>query len=235
MSLPAPLEDVLIGSTLPVKRNAQQQDKQGQMRAHSKTAEELQELKQACKKECLELDELYEFVRDCTRCELCESRNQLVFGWGNPQADIMIVGEAPGANEDKSGRPFVGASGKNLDAYLEALSCTREDIYIANILKCRPPSNRNPRADEIALCAPFLREQIRAIQPRYLITLGNFATKFVLKTERGITELHGKFFELGSYTVMPSFHPAAALYDRKKHPLIQEDFERLAQHMHKGE
>lgn len=205
------------------------------MRAYSKTQEELKTLKQLKNKEVLSLGELEHMIENCQRCELCESRTQPVFGWGNPQAALMIVGEAPGAQEDKSGRPFVGASGKSLDGYLKALSCTRDDIYIANVLKCRPPSNRNPKAEEIAVCAPFLREQIRSIQPRYLITLGNFATKFILKTERGITELHGKFFELGNYLVMPSFHPAAALYDRKKQPLIQEDFERLAQYMQKGE
>ncbi|MEG2557997.1 MAG: uracil-DNA glycosylase, partial [Raoultibacter sp.] len=133
------------------------------------------------------LEELRMQVEACQKCALAQGRTQTVFGAGDPNARVMIIGEAPGKNEDLQGEPFVGAAGKYLNELLGYAGLVREDIFIANVLKCRPPSNRNPLPEEIELCAPFLREQTRTIDPDIIVTLGNFATKFILKTDRGIT------------------------------------------------
>lgn len=173
------------------------------------------------------LDELQRQAEQCHRCPLGDTRNHLVFGAGNPHARVMIVGEAPGKNEDLQGVPFVGAAGHTLDGLLELADLTRDEVYIANVLKCRPPGNRDPRPEEIQECTPFLREQTRTINPDFIVTLGNFATKFILKTDRGITSMHGKLFRAGRFKVFPIFHPAAALYDRSKMDSLQEDFRNL--------
>lgn len=175
------------------------------------------------------LEAIRDLLGDCHRCPLGETRTNLVFGVGNPHARVMFIGEAPGKNEDLTGEPFVGKAGKGLDALLERAGIRREDVYIANVLKCRPSENRNPRPDEIAVCAPFLREQIRSVWPDVIVTLGNFATKFVLKTDAGITHLRGKVFEQGHFKVLPVFHPAAAIYDRSKTALLERDFELLGE------
>lgn len=174
------------------------------------------------------LNELREQVSACHKCPLAEGRTQTVFGEGNPNARVLIIGEAPGKNEDLQGVPFVGAAGKKLDALLEIAGLDRErDVFIANVLKCRPPSNRDPKAEEIEMCSPFLREQTRTIDPQVIVTLGNFATRFILKTEVGITQLHGKVQHAGKFTVFPIYHPAAAIYDRKKQDALEEDFATL--------
>jgi len=173
------------------------------------------------------LDELRAQVAACRRCPLCEGRTQTVFGVGNPEARVLIVGEAPGKNEDLQGEPFVGAAGKYLDELLGFAGLRREEVYIANILKCRPPSNRDPRPEEIQLCTPYLREQTRTVDPEIIVTLGNFATKFVLKTDRGITGLHGQLHQAGKFKVFPVFHPAAALYDSSKKVALEDDFTTL--------
>ncbi len=173
------------------------------------------------------LEELRELVGDCHRCTLGDTRSTLVFGVGDPHARVMFVGEAPGRNEDLQGEPFVGAAGKFLDELLGEAGLRRDEVYIANVLKCRPPGNRDPLPEEIETCTPFLREQIRLISPRVLVTLGNFATKFVLKTDTGITRLHGSPQRAGRFVVLPSFHPAAALYDRTKQDALREDFRKL--------
>ncbi len=174
------------------------------------------------------LNELREQVSACHKCPLADGRTQTVFGAGNPNARVMIIGEAPGKNEDLQGVPFVGAAGKKLDALLAIAGLDRErDVFIANVLKCRPPSNRDPKAEEIEVCTPFLREQTRTIDPQVIVTLGNFATKFILKTEVGITQLHGKIQHAGKFTVLPIYHPAAAIYDRKKQDALEEDFATL--------
>lgn len=174
------------------------------------------------------LNELCEQVSACHKCPLAEGRTQTVFGEGNPNARVLIIGEAPGRNEDLQGVPFVGAAGKKLDALLEITGLDRErDVFIANVLKCRPPSNRDPKVEEIEMCSPFLREQTRTIDPQVIVTLGNFATKFILKTEVGITQLHGKVQHAGKFTVFPIYHPAAAIYDRKKQVALEEDFATL--------
>lgn len=174
------------------------------------------------------LNELREQVSACHKCPLAEGRTQTVFGEGNPNARVLIIGEAPGRNEDLQGVPFVGAAGKKLDALLEIAGLDRErDVFIANVLKCRPPSNRDPKAEEIEMCSPFLRDQTRTIDPQVIVTLGNFATRFILKTEVGITQLHGKVQHAGKFTVFPIYHPAAAIYDRKKQVALEEDFATL--------
>lgn len=148
----------------------------------------------------------------CTECGLAETRNNVVFGAGDPSARLMFVGEAPGKNEDLQGEPFVGAAGRLLDELLAEIDIAKSDVYIANVLKCRPPGNRDPRPDEIDSCKGYLREQIRMINPEVVVTLGNFATKLLLRTETGITRLRGQRYDwwLGAVLV-PTFHPAAAL------------------------
>ncbi len=170
------------------------------------------------------LEEIRDLLGDCKRCGLSEVRNNIVFGKGNPHARILIIGEAPGKNEDLEGKPFVGKAGKDLDKYLLEAGIDPNDIYIANVVKCRPPENRNPKAEEISTCTPFLREQIRSIWPDFIVTLGNFSSKFVLKTDKGITALRGQVFEIGHFKVLPIFHPAAAIYDRSKADYIKQDF-----------
>ena len=170
------------------------------------------------------LEVLREQVASCRLCPLCDGRTQTVFGVGNPEARVMFVGEAPGKNEDLQGEPFVGAAGKNLNELLALAGLKREDIYIANVLKCRPPGNRDPRPEEIQLCTPYLREQTRTISPDFIVTLGNFATKFILKTEVGITRLHGTCQMAGRFKVFPVYHPAACIYDVRKREQLENDF-----------
>jgi DNA polymerase len=158
------------------------------------------------------LEELKSRALVCTLCSLAETRTQVVFGVGDPRARLMFVGEAPGQNEDLQGEPFVGAAGKLLDTLLGEIGLARSEVYIANVLKCRPPGNRDPRPNEIDSCKGYLREQIRLISPEVVMTLGNFATKLLLNTETGITRLRGVPHQwwLGAMLV-PTFHPAAAL------------------------
>lgn len=173
------------------------------------------------------LEEALDGVFGCHRCTLAETRTNVVPGDGAHHAKVMFIGEAPGKNEDLQGKPFVGAAGHTLDAMLERIGLKREDVYIANILKCRPPNNRDPRPDEIQACTPWLREQIKAVHPTVLVTMGNFATKFVLQTTTGITRLRGQVQVTGPFRVIPTFHPAAAIYDRTKLSALEEDFDLL--------
>ena len=152
-----------------------------------------------------------------------------MFGDGSPDARVLIVGEAPGKNEDLQGKPFVGAAGKYLDELLGIAGLSRGDVFIANVLKCRPPGNRDPRPEEIQACADYLRGQTRAIDPEYIVTLGNFATKFILRTETGITRLRGRLQRAGRFKVFPVFHPAAAIYDQSKRPVLEDDFAKLGE------
>ena len=177
--------------------------------------------------EKLPLDEIRAQVENCHACSLCETRTNTVFGDGDPHARVLIVGEAPGKNEDLQGKPFVGAAGKFLDELLEEAGLKREEVFIANVLKCRPPSNRNPQADEIEACAPFLREQTQSIDPWIIVTMGNFATQFILRTGTGITRLRGTVQQTGRFVVLPVFHPAAAIYDRSKRDVLLEDFRQV--------
>ena len=167
----------------------------------------------------------------CTRCALAQGRTQVVFGSGSPNADIMFVGEAPGFHEDQQGVPFVGQAGKLLDKLLGGIGLTRADVFVANVLKCRPPGNRDPLPEEIAACEPHLFRQIELIQPTLVATLGNFATKLLSGKPAGITKVHGYEQEvtLGSRTVLlyPLFHPAAALYTPSMLKVLEEDFARI--------
>jgi DNA polymerase len=173
------------------------------------------------------LDDIQRELADCHRCPLSETRTNIVFGVGNPTAEVMFIGEAPGKQEDLGAEPFIGAAGQYLNTLLALAGLKREEIYIANVLKCRPPENRDPRPDEIEVCTPFLREQVKAIAPDILVTLGNFATRFILKTDRGITGLRGQVHITGRFSVLPIFHPAAAIYDRSKEPIMEDDFRLL--------
>ncbi|MDQ1519647.1 MAG: uracil-DNA glycosylase [Actinomycetota bacterium] len=152
---------------------------------------------------------------DCTRCALANGRTQVVFGVGRADADLMFVGEGPGQQEDQQGIPFVGRAGQLLTQLIEGIGLTRDDVYIANVVKCRPPGNRDPLPDEIAACSPWLDRQLELIAPRVVVTLGNFATKLLLQTKDGITKLRGREFpyrRAGNDAVLvPTFHPAATL------------------------
>jgi uracil-DNA glycosylase len=172
-------------------------------------------------------------VSSCTHCRLSQGRTQVVFGAGNPTADLMFVGEAPGFHEDQQGIPFVGAAGKLLEKLLAGIGLQRSDVYIANVLKCRPPGNRDPQPDEIESCEPHLFRQIEIIQPKLVATLGNFATKLLSGKPTGITRVHGEeqWTTLGGNKVLlyPLYHPAAALYTPAMLKILEEDFARLPQ------
>jgi uracil-DNA glycosylase len=158
------------------------------------------------------LAELRLAAESCTACSLAETRTTVVFGSGASDADLMFVGEAPGKNEDLQGEPFIGAAGRLLDQLLDEAGIARERVYIANVLKCRPPGNRDPRPDEIAACKGYLRSQMELVDPAVIVTLGNFATKLLLKTETGITRLRGTSYPWWRDKVLvPTYHPAAAL------------------------
>ena len=167
----------------------------------------------------------------CTRCRLAQGRTQVVFGAGNPSADLMFVGEAPGFHEDKQGVPFVGQAGKLLEGLLAGVELRREDVYIANVLKCRPPGNRDPQPDEIEACEAHLFRQVELVRPIVVATLGNFATKLLSGKPLGITRVHGYEQEttLGGRSVLlyPLYHPAAALYTPRMLQVLEQDFARL--------
>lgn len=159
----------------------------------------------------LRFNELRTTALACTACRLSEERTQVVFGDGDPEADVVFVGEAPGQHEDEQGVPFVGRSGQLLDRLLGEIGLERTDVYIANVVKCRPPGNRDPRPDEIDACKAYLSEQLLLIDPKVVVTLGNFSSKLLLKTETGITRLRGTAYEWWGRRLVPTFHPAAAL------------------------
>ena len=177
------------------------------------------------------LQALGEQVSGCTRCRLAQTRTQVVFGVGDAHADLMFVGEAPGFHEDKQGLPFVGQAGKLLDKLLAGIGLERSQVYVANVLKCRPPGNRDPAPDEIESCEPHLFRQIELIEPRVVATLGNFATKLLSGKQTGITRVHGVEQEttIGGCQVLlyPLYHPAAALYTPRMLEVLQQDFARL--------
>jgi DNA polymerase len=158
------------------------------------------------------LEELAAKASACTRCRLAEGRTNVVFGTGDPAAELMLVGEGPGAEEDRRGLPFVGRSGQLLDRLLlEELGWTRERCYIANVTKCRPPNNRDPLPDEVEACSPYLEEQLAIVDPKVVVTLGNFAARLLLRTGEGVTRLRGRAYPFRRGVLVPTFHPAAAL------------------------
>ena len=166
-------------------------------------------------------------INDCNQCELHEGRTRFVFGSGNAAAELMFVGEAPGKNEDLKGLPFVGRAGKILDDLLESIDMNRKEIFIANVLKCRPPGNRDPKTDEISTCKEYLFEQIDIIDPKIICTLGKYSTQLILDTSHGISGLRGKMFHRDGRTILPINHPAAVLYNPSRIEILQKDFLRI--------
>jgi len=164
-----------------------------------------------------------EELGDCQRCKLARGRTNLVFGVGNPEAHLVFVGEAPGADEDAQGEPFVGKAGQLLNKMIEAMGYRREDVYICNVVKCRPPGNRNPEPDEIEACEPFLKKQLAALRPRVIVTLGKFAAQCLLRDETPISRLRGNFRTYEGVQLMPTFHPAYLLRDPSKKKETWED------------
>ena len=170
---------------------------------------------------------LREEIGDCTRCALCRNRKNIVFGEGSSEAELMFIGEGPGRDEDMQARPFVGSAGKLLTSLIEKMGMTRERVYIANIVKCRPPGNRDPEEDEIATCRPFVQKQIEIIRPKVIITLGRVSTQALLNTKVPISRLRGTFCEHRGIPVMPTFHPAYLLRNPKDKWLTWDDVQKV--------
>lgn len=181
----------------------------------------------ATKKSAKTLEEIRAEIGDCKRCRLCEGRTHIVFGVGNPKAQLMFVGEGPGRDEDIQGEPFVGRAGQLLNKIIEAMEIKRSDVYIGNVAKCRPPENRAPLPDEAATCIPFLHQQIEVIQPKVIVCLGAVATKYLLQTERSISQLRGEWQELKGIKVMPTFHPAFLLRNPERKKEVWEDMKKV--------
>ena len=184
------------------------------------------------------LKQVYLEAHECTRCQLHATRTTVVFGSGNADAELMFIGEAPGANEDKQGIPFVGQAGKLLDKLLGEIGRTRQDVWVCNVLKCRPPGNRDPMPKEIETCEPYLRRQVELIEPTMICTLGNFATKLLRGDPTGISRLHGhaETITIGARSVRlyPIYHPAAALYTPSMLEALRADFERIPEILELG-
>ncbi|MBZ4688345.1 MAG: uracil-DNA glycosylase [Clostridia bacterium] len=173
------------------------------------------------------LQELKEYCLKCNKCPLREGCKQVVFGEGNPEADIMLIGEGPGAREDELGMPFVGAAGQLLDKILAAIDLKREEVYIANVVKCRPPGNRVPTRKEAAVCKPYLEAQVAIIQPKIVVCMGASAARYFLDYQGGITSIRGRWIEKDGLMVMPTFHPAALLRDASKKKPAWLDFQKV--------
>ena len=175
------------------------------------------------------LEEIRKELGDCKRCKLHRTRTTIVFGEGNKKAKLMFIGEGPGYDEDVQGRPFVGKAGQLLTKIIQSIHLEREEVYIANIIKCRPPQNRNPEPDEIGSCSPFLRKQIQAIQPKIICALGTFAAQALLQTDAKITSLRGRIFDLDGIKVLPTYHPAFLLRNPDKKREVWEDMKQIAE------
>jgi uracil-DNA glycosylase family 4 len=173
------------------------------------------------------LPRIREDIGDCTRCKLHKGRTKIVFGTGNPNADLMFVGEGPGRDEDLSGEPFVGRAGKLLTDMINAMGLQREDVYIANVVKCRPPENRLPEKDEITTCSPFLMRQIDAIKPKVICTLGSCSAQTLLQTAQSISKLRGEWFDFRGTKLMPTYHPAYLLRNPAAKPEVWKDLQKV--------
>jgi uracil-DNA glycosylase family 4 len=173
------------------------------------------------------LDDIRRELGDCRRCKLCTGRKNIVFGSGNPRAELVFVGEGPGESEDQQGVPFVGAAGQLLTKMIEAMGYRRDDIYICNVVKCRPPGNRNPEPDEVAACEPFLRAQLKAIQPKAIVALGKFAAQTLLRDTTAISRLRGTWREYEGIQLMPTFHPAYLLRQPAEKRKAWEDLQQV--------
>ncbi len=179
--------------------------------------------------EILTLAEVRKELGDCKRCKLHRTRRTIVFGEGNEKAALMFIGEGPGYDEDVQGRPFVGKAGQLLTKIIESIHLPREEVYIANIVKCRPPQNRNPEPDEIQCCNPFLMKQIRVIRPKIICALGTFSAQTLLKTDTKISALRGKIFDLEGIKVIPTYHPAFLLRNPERKREVWEDMKKIAE------
>jgi uracil-DNA glycosylase family 4 len=177
------------------------------------------------------LEKIRQDIGDCRRCKLAPTRTHIVFGSGSPKAELMFVGEAPGADEDAQGVPFVGRAGQLLTKIIEAIEIKREDVYICNILKCRPPGNRNPEADEISACDQFLFRQIASIRPKVICALGTFGAQTLLRTKQPISSLRGNFFEYRGAKLMPTFHPAYLLRNPNEKRKVWEDIQKIRDYL----
>ena len=175
----------------------------------------------------LDLDNLKTEALDCHKCQLDQSRIHVVFGTGNQKADLMFVGEAPGAEEDRTGKPFVGRAGQLLTKIIQSTGLTRDDVYIANVLKCRPPGNRNPKSNEIERCEPYLLRQIDLIEPKVICALGTFAAQILLRTDERISKLRGNFYNYHGTKVMPTYHPAYLLRNPENKRQVWEDIQKV--------
>ncbi|MGO8988986.1 MAG: uracil-DNA glycosylase [bacterium] len=184
---------------------------------------------EATRTEILTLAEVRKELGDCKRCKLHRARRTIVFGEGNEKSSLMVIGEGPGYDEDVQGRPFVGKAGQLLTKILQSINLPREEVYITNIIKCRPPQNRNPEPDEIQSCNPFLMKQIAVIQPRIICALGAFSAQTLLKTDTKITALRGKLFDLEGIKVIPTYHPAFLLRNPERKREVWEDMKKIAE------
>ena len=194
------------------------------------STESLEKIKRWGRKEERASETLVEIrtdLGDCKRCRLSEKRKNIVFGEGDPHAKLMFVGEGPGYDEDQIGEPFVGAAGKLLTKIIEAINHTREQVYICNIIKCRPPGNRNPKPDEIEVCFPFLKRQIASVKPDIICALGTFAAQTLLETKSPISKLRGSFYDYMGSKVLPTYHPAYLLRNPEKKRDVWEDMKKL--------
>lgn len=178
------------------------------------------------------LDDIRSDLGDCQRCKLAGGRKWIVFGDGNPHAQLVFVGEGPGFEEDRQGKPFVGPAGQLLTRIIEAIKLTRDQVYICNIIKCRPPGNRDPEPDEIDSCFPFLKRQIDAIRPDFICALGNFASRTLLKTSTPISRLRGRFHDFDGIRLLPTYHPAYLLRNPEKKREVWEDMKMLMKEYH---
>lgn len=178
------------------------------------------------------LEELRDAIGDCRRCKLAAGRTHLVFGVGNPKADVMFVGEGPGRDEDLQGEPFVGRAGQLLtDIITKGMGMRRQDVYIANVVKCRPPENRNPEPDEVESCEPFLKKQVDLVRPKIIVALGKFAVQSLLQSKQAITRLRGQWHEYQGIKLMPTFHPAYLLRNPGDKKLVWEDIKKVLQEL----
>ncbi|MBI4041085.1 MAG: uracil-DNA glycosylase [Deltaproteobacteria bacterium] len=173
------------------------------------------------------LEDIHQDLGECTRCGLCHGRRHIVFGEGNPKAELMFVGEGPGEEEDKTGRPFVGRAGQLLTKIIEAMKFDRKDVYIANVVKCRPPHNRVPDEKESATCKPFLLRQITTVKPKVIVSLGSVATHYLLETDQKISQLRGKFLDWQGIKIMPTYHPAFLLRNPPMKKVVWEDMQQV--------
>ena len=191
------------------------------------------ELKQTLPESNETIEEIRAFIGDCTRCPLWKGRTQIVHSQGNREADLMFVGEAPGADEDEQGVPFVGRSGQLLNKIIEAIGMKREDVFVGNVNRCRPPANRAPTTAEAETCKPFLIREIAVVRPKVIVVMGNTAMKNLLETKEGITKMRGEFIDYYGVKVMPTFHPAYLLRDPRKKREVWEDMKKVRDELDK--